>query len=196
MIRTLLVPGLDASPAPHWQHWWAATDPKALMVDLPDAGRPDPTRWETELAGQVLIHQDCVLVGHSLGAVLITRLLTKWPNLRIRAALLVAPAEPSRSSRIAHFAPILERPLQVPTTLVASRTDPWMPYDRSSQLARVWGSNLIDLGLAGHINVASGFGPWPFGKTLRDDLDQQSADIQASEHHMPRREVSHVQRWQ
>jgi len=31
-----------------------------------------------------------VLVGHSLGAVLIARLLTTWPHLRVRAAMLVA----------------------------------------------------------------------------------------------------------
>lgn len=40
MTKTLIVPGLDGSPAPHWQHWWAATDPKALMVDLSDPGLP------------------------------------------------------------------------------------------------------------------------------------------------------------
>lgn len=40
MAKTLIVPGLDGSPAPHWQHWWAATDPTALMVDLPNPHRP------------------------------------------------------------------------------------------------------------------------------------------------------------
>ncbi|MBP9047655.1 MAG: alpha/beta hydrolase [Tabrizicola sp.] len=36
MTRTLIVPGLDGAPAPHWQHWWAVTDPRALRVDLND----------------------------------------------------------------------------------------------------------------------------------------------------------------
>lgn len=35
MIKTLLIPGRDGSPAPHWQDWWAATDPTALTVDPP-----------------------------------------------------------------------------------------------------------------------------------------------------------------
>ena len=93
MTKTLIVPGLDGSVAPHWQHWWAATDPKALMVDLSDPSHPVPAVWEIELAGMILMHPNSILVGHSLGAVLIARLLATWPQLRVRGALLVAPAE-------------------------------------------------------------------------------------------------------
>lgn len=170
MTKTLIVPGLDASPAPDWQHWWAATDPRTLMVDLSDPARPSPAVWEAELASTILQHPDCILVGHSLGAVLITRILAKWPQLRVRAALLVAPAETKGSDRIGHFGPIPERPLGVPSLLVASRNDPWMSFARATSLARSWEADLIDLGDAGHINVASGFGPWPGGKVLRDGL--------------------------
>lgn len=84
MTKTLIVPGLDGSPAPHWQHWWAATDPTALMVDLSDPSRPVPAIWEIELASMILRHPDSLLVGHSLGAVLFARLLTNWPHLRVR----------------------------------------------------------------------------------------------------------------
>ena len=49
----------------------------------------------------ILRHPDSILVGHSLGAVLIARLLATWrPNLRVRAALLVAPAEPRGNDRV------------------------------------------------------------------------------------------------
>jgi hypothetical protein len=170
MTKTLIVPGLDGSPAPHWQHWWAATDPRALLVDLSDPGRPSPAAWEAELASTILHHPDCVLVGHSLGAILVARILTKWPQLKVRAALLVAPAETRGSDRIGHFGPIPERPLGVPARVVASRNDPWMSFARVASLARSWETDLVDLGHAGHINVASGFGPWPDGKRLRDEL--------------------------
>lgn len=170
MVKTLLVPGLDGSPAPHWQHWWAATDSGALMVDLSDPSRPDPARWEAELAGTLLRHPGAVLVGHSLGAVLVTRVLATWPQLSARAALLVAPAEAQGQPRLQSFAPLHEIPLHIPTSVVASRNDPWMPFHRTRQLAKAWRADLIDLGFAGHINVASGFGPWPAGKQLRDDL--------------------------
>lgn len=170
MTKTLIVPGLDGSPAPHWQHWWAVTDPKALMVDLSDPAKPSPAVWEAELASMILHHPDCVLVGHSLGAVLAARILTRWPQLKVRAALLVAPAETRGSDRIGHFGPIPDQPLGVPAMVVASRNDPWMTFGRSSALARSWRADLVDLGHAGHINVAAGFGPWPGGKWLRDDL--------------------------
>lgn len=174
MSKTLIVPGLDGSPDPHWQHWWAATDPKALMVDLADPGRPVPAVWEIELASMILRHPDCVLVGHSLGVVLIARILARWPQLKVRAALLVAPAETRAetrgSDRIGQFGPIPELRMDIPTTVVASRNDPWMSFGRAAHLARAWGSDLVDLGAAGHINVASGFGPWARGKALRDEL--------------------------
>jgi uncharacterized protein len=177
MTKTLIVPGLDGSPAPHWQHWWAATDPSALMVDLTDPARPLPAVWETELASMILHHPDCILVGHSLGSVLIARLLTNWPQLRVRAALLVAPAETQVSDRIGHFGPIPQRQLDVPVTVVASRNDPWMSFARATHLARAWGGDLVDAGHVGHINVASGFGPWANGKSLRDQLLSRTAKV-------------------
>lgn len=170
MTKTLIVPGLDGSPAPHWQHWWAATDPTALMVDLSDLNRRLPAVWEIELASMILLHPNSILVGHSLGAVLIARLLATWPHLRVRAALLVAPAETNGNDRIGQFGAIPELRMDIPTKVVASRNDPWMGYDRATHLAKAWGSCLIDLGHAGHINVASGFGPWAKGKALRDNL--------------------------
>ena len=180
MTKTLIIPGLDGSPAPHWQHWWAATDPRALMVDLSNPARPMPRTWEAELASMILHHPDSVLVGHSLGAVLIARLLTTWPHLRVRAAMLVAPAETAGSDRICHFGPIPERRLDIPTLVVASRDDPWMGFARARELAASWGSGLVDMGRAGHVNTASGFGPWPGGKILRDGLLAQAPLRQAA----------------
>lgn len=172
MQRTLLVPGLDGSETPHWQHWWAVTDPTALMVDLSDPSHPDPETWEAELAGLLLQHPNSILVGHSLGAILSARVLARWPQLRVRAALLVAPAEPSVSPRTSPFGRIPETELPVPVLLAASRNDPWMRFSQARSLANIWGAELSDLGLAGHVNVASGFGPWPEGKALRDRLLQ------------------------
>ncbi|PTX48183.1 hypothetical protein IQ03_03236 [Gemmobacter caeni] len=166
MTKTLIVPGLDGSPAPHWQHWWAQTDPHAQMVDLSFPHHPSPEVWEFELAGAILQHPDTVLVGHSLGAVLIARLLTKWPHLRVSAALLVAPAETAGNDHIGHFGAIPEQSLDLPAIVVGSRNDPWMSFERASALAGVWGAQLVDLGDAGHVNVASGYGPWPQGKAL------------------------------
>lgn len=174
MAKTLILPGLDGSPAPHWQHWWAATDPNALIVEQHDWSRPTPEAWETEVAGAILNHPGCILVGHSMGAILATRILTRWPQLKVSAALLVAPADPSVSPRLAAFAGIPSQPLGVPATVVASRNDPWMSFNQSAAHARAWQAELIDLGFAGHVNVASGYGPWPAALALRDALAQRT----------------------
>jgi predicted alpha/beta hydrolase family esterase len=174
MAKTLIIPGLDGSPPPHWQHWWSMSDPAALIVEQSDWSLPRPEAWEAEVAGAILLHPGAILVGHSLGAVLIARLLTKWPQLQVAGALLVAPAEPACSPRLSAFAPIPERPLGVPARVVASRNDPWMSFGRASQLAQSWMVPLIDLGFAGHINVASGYGPWHGGLRLRDEIRAES----------------------
>lgn len=174
MTKVLLIPGLDGSPAPHWQHWWAASDPTAIMVEPTDLAAPLAEVWELEVAGAILQHPGCILVGHSLGAVLIARLMATWPQLDVAGALLVAPADPSTSPRTSRFGAIPEQRLGIPATVVASRNDPWMGFTRARHLARVWGADLVDLGFAGHINVASGFGPWERGQELRRSLERRN----------------------
>ncbi|MTE00217.1 alpha/beta hydrolase [Paracoccus sp. YIM 132242] len=178
MSKTLIVPGLDGSPAPHWQDWWARTDPNAMIVDLPDPRRPVREAWEAALAVMILRHPDSILVGHSLGSVLIAQMLAHWSGLKVRGAMLVAPADPHAGfddcKRIRRFGPLPDRALDVPAVLVASRNDPWMAFNRSRDLADALGADLIDLGHAGHVNVASGFGPWPGGKVIRDRLLEQT----------------------
>ena len=179
MTKTLIVPGLDGSPSPHWQDWWARTDPNAMLLDMGDTTRPVREVWEATLAVHVMTHPDSILVGHSLGAVTIAHLLARWPGLRVRAALLVAPADPLSavalsSDRIRRFGALPRERFDVPTLVVASRNDPWMSFETSRSLAESWGAELYDLGHAGHVNAASGFGPWPAGKRMRDALLAQT----------------------
>lgn len=174
MTKTLIVPGLDGSSAPHWQDWWARTDPDAMLLDMGDMSRPVREVWEATLAVHILRYPGSILVGHSLGALTIAHLLARWPGLKIRGAMLVAPADPTVSDRIRTFGPFPRGRFDVPTLLVASRNDPWLSFAESTRLAEEWGATLCDLGEAGHINVASGFGPWPGGKHLRNSLLEQT----------------------
>lgn len=175
MTKTLIVPGLDGSPAPHWQDWWARTDPTAMLLDMGDTARPVREVWEATLAVHIMAHPDSILVGHSLGAVTIAHLLARWPGLRVRAALLIAPADPMTSDRTAHFGALPRQRFDVSATVVASRNDPWMPFDQARQVADLWGAEVHDIGHAGPINAASGFGPWAGGKDLRDRLLARTA---------------------
>jgi predicted alpha/beta hydrolase family esterase len=171
-MTTLLVPGLDGSPAPHWQAWWADRDPGSVVVLQDDFAAPDPTGWELRLAMALHATPGALVVAHSLGAIVAVRAATRWPQLEIGGALLVAPADVERplDARIAAFGPIPRRRLPFPAVVAASRNDPWMSLARARRFAGAWGATLVDLGDAGHVNVESGHGPWPEGVALAEGL--------------------------
>jgi predicted alpha/beta hydrolase family esterase len=73
----------------------------------------------------------------------------------------MAPADPDKFG-IGELMP--SRALPVPTTLVMSTTDPWLSHAAGERWARKWRAQTINLGDAGHINVAAGFGPLPLAR--------------------------------
>jgi predicted alpha/beta hydrolase family esterase len=60
--------------------------------------------------------------------------------------------------------------LPFPSVLVASADDPFAALDRAAEFAAAWGSRMVTLEHAGHINADAGFGPWPDGRRLLDEL--------------------------
>lgn len=182
MVQTLLLPGLDGSASPHWQHWWVETEPAAAIVEQRSWSSPCPEEWLQAIEHVLTRHPGAIVVGHSLGAISAVKLLSQHPEISIGGLLLVAPAEPSRDERIRAFGEIPEAALPVPAIVVASRNDPWMTFERGCALANAWGADLVDMGNAGHINTHSGFGPWPEGKRLRDRLAMRKHRRPATRH--------------
>jgi predicted alpha/beta hydrolase family esterase len=78
---------------------------------------------------------------------------------------------------VAGFAPVPRLPLPFPSILVASRSDLWACFARSAEIARRWGSHLVDAGEAGHLNAESGHGDWPLGLSLLERLIDASCSI-------------------
>ena len=64
-------------------------------------------------------------------------------------------------------------PLPFPSLLVVSDTDVYVSRERAADMAAAWGSELHFAGDAGHINVASGHGPWPEGLLMFTRLMQR-----------------------
>ena len=62
---------------------------------------------------------------------------------------------------------------QKPSLLVVSTNDPLCSVERAVDMATAWGSELHFAGEAGHINVASGHGPWPEGLLMFTRLMQR-----------------------
>ena len=161
--RLVIVPGLRGSGAEHWQSWLQRLFANAARVEQDVWDVPDLERWgdrvaETVDAGGPGPH---VLVAHSFGCLASLHAALRYPRLGISQLLLVAPAEPARFD-VAHLLP--QARLAFPSCLIASDTDPWMTAASARAWALRWGSDWINLGDAGHINVASGYGPFPYAR--------------------------------
>lgn len=170
----LIVPGLHDSAPGHWQRLWLDALPGAVKVEQADWSRPTLAEWVGELIAAVRAHPGAVLVGHSLGCAAIAHVAQLRGARGIAGALLVAPAEVNRSGPAGHllsgFGPMPLARLPFPATVVASRDDPYVSFERSQLFARSWGAGFVDAGEAGHINVASGHGQWPEGRAILAEL--------------------------
>jgi predicted alpha/beta hydrolase family esterase len=110
-----------------------------------------------------------ILVGHSAGCIMVAHWArrTKRP---VAGALLAAPPDletpmpagyPTMEAlRQGGWFPMPREPLPFSSIVAASRNDPLGWFERVAELARDWGSTLVDLGNVGHLNPASGYGDW------------------------------------
>jgi predicted alpha/beta hydrolase family esterase len=62
------------------------------------------------------------------------------------------------------------RKLPFRSVVVASTDDPYVTLERAEFFARSWGSLLIKIANAGHINATSNHGPWPEGEAWLEQL--------------------------
>jgi hypothetical protein len=171
----LVVPGLGGSGPEHWQTRWERAHPRHVRVEQRDWDRPDLETWLTALAARIeAAGEPVVLVAHSLGCALVAHLAARRPDLPVRAALLVAPADVDSPAHTPPetrgFAPLPLAPLPFPATVVASHDDPFVTLDRARAFAAAWGAELVDAGSCAHINAASNIGDWPAGRVHLDHL--------------------------
>jgi hypothetical protein len=65
--------------------------------------------------------------------------------------------------------------------LVSSTNDPFATLERAETFAGTWGSELVTLESAGHINASSGHGAWPDGERLLDKLMPWSEKVSSEQ---------------
>lgn len=164
----LILPGLAGSEEGHWQARWASRLPTARIVVQDDWNDPEPAAWTARIVEAVAeATRPVVLIAHSLGVVAAVEAAPRFAPGVVRGALLVALPDieeaPNLPPGVRAFAPLPRDPLPFPALLVASRTDPHCTYVRAEDFAYAWGAQILDAGESGHINVASGHGPWPEG---------------------------------
>nr|WP_298683297.1 alpha/beta hydrolase [uncultured Dongia sp.] len=175
MIPVILIPGLGNSGPQHWQRLWQAElGPVATAVEQSDWDRPDFADWLARLDTAIAIAKTPpILVAHSLSCALVAHWATRHTR-DIAGALLVAPADVDSDMHTPPetraFRPMPRQPLPFDGIVIASSDDPYIKRDRAAAFAQSWGSRFVDIGAAGHINPAAGFGAWPLGRLLLDEL--------------------------
>lgn len=166
-VRVLIVPGLRGSGPAHWQTWLQSRLRHAVRVEQDDWEVPELERWSARIAEVVsqAPHARHVAVAHSFGCLALAHHLGQQVHPHsddraggIHGALFVAPAEPQRFD-VAERLP--RHALELPATMLASDTDPWMTASSARRWAGIWDIAFANLGDVGHINTEAGFGPLP-----------------------------------
>jgi uncharacterized protein len=193
-VDILIIPGWTNSGPDHWQSRWETRLKTASRVMVPDFDRPVCAAWVAAIVSAVdAATRPVILVAHGCGVAAVAhaggKLDAGATRGRVQGAILVAPTDVSDTAALEHamaahdaaarrlalpvgFDPLPTDPLPFPSLVVTSRTDGMCSYEAAGQMALGWGSELVDAGEMGHINTASGHGPWPegalrFGSFLR-----------------------------
>ncbi|MGY5807651.1 RBBP9/YdeN family alpha/beta hydrolase [Rhizobium sp. LEGMi198b] len=170
MVATLILPGLNGSAEGHWQRHWARDKTSAAIVRQASWSRPVLEHWLAALERELERVEEAWLVTHSLGCLLAANLADHPAARHVKGAFLVAPCDLDRTERLhpgaIDFGTMPTKALPFPSFVVGSRDDPYMDFVELRHHAARWDSELHDLGHAGHINIASGFGRWEQGFQL------------------------------
>lgn len=172
MIHTVIVPGVGGSEYSHWQSWLQRQLMSCSRVEQQDWNAPVLETWVEQFRSTVAaIDAPLQIVAHSFGCLTTVAALAQYPALqrKVKNLVLVAPANPGRFGE-AGFARDSQHDyqdyfhqlqVQVPASMLISENDPWLNAEHALELAQSWQLEPVSLGHVGHINVASGFGPFP-----------------------------------
>lgn len=182
----LFVPGLRDHVANHWQTLLAAELPGSRTV-------PPLAHEKLSCAARVAaldealaaIDGPVILAAHSAGVLMVAH-WARRPTRSIKGALLATPPDIEQPLPAGYptfgelqsngWLPVPVEPLPFPSIVAASSNDPLASLERVTHLARCWASRVAPLGEVGHLNPASGFGPWPGALPLLETLDRDAAD--------------------
>ncbi len=174
----LIVPGLGNSGPGHWQRRWLDKMATAQWVEQDDWDKPRKEDWVESLTRAIMMAtRPVVLVGHSLGVATIIHTSARLTDTKVRGAFLAAPPDldenPNAPKAAKDVSNVPRDPLNFPSLLIASENDPVCTLARAADMANCWGSEFHSAGDAGHLNSASGHGPWPEGLMMFTRLMQR-----------------------
>lgn len=173
-FEVLTLPGLWNSGPQHWQTNWERKHPGWKRVPHRDWNTPRCGEWVAELdAAIAACKRPPVLAAHSLSCALVAHWAAARSQHKVAGAFLVAPSDveaPAYPKEATGFAPMPLERLPFPSIVVASADDEYVSIERARAFGAAWGSTLAEIGDAGHINGASGYGEWPDGERMLLDF--------------------------
>ncbi|HTJ56151.1 MAG TPA: alpha/beta hydrolase [Devosiaceae bacterium] len=174
----LILPGLGNSGPGHWQRRWGDRFSTAQFVEQDDWEQPQLANWVERIERQIMLAtRPVVLVAHSLAVPAVVHTAGRLKDTKVRGAFLVAAPDLELNGNVPEaaraFAPVPRDPLPFPSMLIASTDDSLCTVERAAEFAISWGSDFHLAGAAGHINTASGHGPWPEGLVMFTRLMQR-----------------------
>lgn len=177
----LILPGLGNSGSGHWQRRWAERFSTGRVVEQDEWDQPVLADWVGRLHQEIMLAtRPVVLIAHSLAVPLVVHTAQNLKDAKVRGAFLVSPPDLEDADLVAElphqvrtFRNVPRDPLPFPSLLVASTNDRYVSVARAVDMSTAWGSELHLAGEAGHINVASGHGPWPEGLLMFTRLMQR-----------------------
>jgi uncharacterized protein len=171
----LIHPGLTNSGENHWQSLWEKRYPQFKRIEQANWDTPEKSAWLSAIDDAVMKRDpaNVILVGHSLACCAIVYWAKEY-NRKIKGAMLVAPSDTEAESYppgTIGFTPMPLFKLPFPSITVMSTNDKYVSIEKAKVFANAWGSQLVNIGNAGHINSDSKLGFWEFGLELLKRLD-------------------------
>lgn len=175
MTNYFIVPGLGNSSPEHWQSYFEASANNFKRIIQREWDAPSCEDWVSTIETNMKDYdwKTVALIGHSPGCAAIVHWAAKYKHI-IKGALLVAPSDVEATNYnfpTVGFSPLPLDKINFKTIVVASTNDEWLSLARASYFADKWGSELINIGNAGHINVASGHTKWNEGLRILERLN-------------------------
>jgi uncharacterized protein len=173
-VDILILPDLGDAPPDHWQARWARNLKTARRIEQAEWHKPNGADWADRIFADACAQtRPTVLVAHGLGVLAVAQAAERLGATAVVGAFLVAPRDLGAHTDFAGFWPVPAEALPWPAVVIASADDPYCDLDKARALATQWGAAFTEAGPVGHLDIASGHGPWPegllrFGQFLRE----------------------------
>lgn len=170
MTRAFIIHGTGGYPEENWFPWLKkelkAMDIETVIPQFPTPKNQTPETWFTVISDYLpLIEKDSIMIGHSLGATFLLRVLEKLDH-SVAQSIFVAPSIGILPIKyIEGDRPFLSEPFNwqkirqnaEKTTVFHSEDDPYICIENGMFVAQQLGAQFIKKDNCGHFNAQAGF---------------------------------------